>query len=236
MIKYNRLIARMFGLSKSEIEEKLARANFDVKRFEIDEECLDASLSILQDGPIEKGIIDICQKAYKLFSAQAYTLNQNTPLEEVVVDLLKKNNYVLSVAESITGGLVAATLINVSGISENFYEGIVAYDNTAKINRLQVNIDTILNFNVVSEEIASEMANGLLKEGNIDIAISTTGIAGPTGGHEQFPVGLVCFGLAAKQKTFTTKQIFSGTRNEIRKKAANYAIFYLFLYLSGKLK
>ncbi len=152
------------------------------------------------------------------------------PIEYAVAKLLREKKLVASVAESLTGGMVAARLIDVAGISANFREGIVAYANEAKTARLGVMRETLTRFGAVSSQTAEEMVEGLLKE-DVDIAVSTTGIAGPTGGTKEKPVGLVWFGFGTRQKILTDKQIFSGNRAEIREKATNYALYQLFLLL-----
>ena len=156
------------------------------------------------------------------------------PVEYAVAAKLAEKKLTLSVAESLTGGMVAARLVNVPGISENFREGIVAYANAAKISRLGVKESTLSLFGAVSCETAEEMALGLIKEG-ADVAVSTTGIAGPTGGCADKPVGLVWFGFATKDKVFSKKQIFTGNRKEIREKSTNYSLFNLLLLL-GEIK
>lgn len=146
-----------------------------------------------------------------------------------IAKLLNKNNLTLSVAESLTGGLVTSKLVSVPGISQNLFEGIVCYSNKSKMKRLGVLETTLKNFGAVSAQTALEMAVGLLD--NADIVISTTGIAGPDGGSIEKPVGLVYFGLATKTYQVTYKQIFTGDRQEIREKAANFILEKLFLYM-----
>ena len=102
-------------------------------------------------------------------------------LNVAVAQLLLENNLKISVAESLTGGEVAAKLVDVPGISKSFIEGIVAYANEAKMNRLSVSAETLIKYGAVSEETAKEMAEGLIK-GDVTVSVSTTGIAGPTGG------------------------------------------------------
>lgn len=152
-------------------------------------------------------------------------------LNVAVAKILLENNLKISVAESLTGGEVAAKLVDVAGISKSFIEGIVAYANEAKMNRLSVSAETLIKYGAVSEETAKEMAEGLIK-GDVTVSVSTTGIAGPTGGTVEKPVGTVCFGFCLNGKTFTERQIFSGTREEIRKKSTDFAFYKLYLLLS----
>lgn len=149
------------------------------------------------------------------------------PAENAVYGILVEKGLTVSVAESLTGGLVAAKLINVPGMSKCFREGITAYSNEAKQERLGVREETLRLHGAVSGETAEEMAAGLINAG-ADVAVSTTGIAGPDGGSAEKPVGLVWFGFADAEGTKSVSKIFSGTRAEIREKAANFALCGLY--------
>ena len=142
-------------------------------------------------------------------------------IEDIVCELLLEKNLTISTAESCTGGLVSATLINYPGVSSVFMEGCVAYSNEAKINRLGVKKETLDKFGAVSEETAREMAQGIAKNFKTNIGLSTTGIAGPGGGSNEKPVGLVYIGIYINGKTIVRKFIFGGNRQEIRLKATN---------------
>lgn len=140
-------------------------------------------------------------------------------LDIVVAELLCELKLTVSTAESCTGGMVAATLISYPGISNVFKEGVITYSNEAKIKRLGVKKETIDKFGAVSEETAKEMAEGIARLANADIAISTTGLAGPGGGSDKKPVGLVYIGVVIKGKTLVEKFNLTGDREAIRKKA-----------------
>lgn len=148
----------------------------------------------------------------------------NVSIETVVSEMLIEKNLTISTAESCTGGLVSATLINYPGISSVFIEGCVTYSNESKINRLGVNPHTLEVHGAVSEETAREMAEGIAKNFNTNVAISTTGIAGPGGGTSDKPVGLVYIGIYVNGKTTVSKYILPGNREEIRLRATKYAI------------
>ncbi|KXZ39525.1 nicotinamide-nucleotide amidase [Alkalithermobacter thermoalcaliphilus JW-YL-7 = DSM 7308] len=148
-------------------------------------------------------------------------------IENEVVKILKSKNLTISVAESCTGGIISSKLINCSGVSSVFIEGIVAYSNQSKIDRLNVNKDTLDKYGAVSEETAKEMAFGIAKSTNVDIAISTTGIAGPLGGSDIKPVGLVYIGLYIKGNIKVKKINLKGERNYIRNEASTIALRYL---------
>ena len=145
-------------------------------------------------------------------------------IETVVSEMLIEKNLTISTAESCTGGLVSSTLINYPGISSVFIEGCITYSNQSKINRLGVNPHTLEVYGAVSEEVAKEMAEGIAKNFNTNVAISTTGIAGPSGGSSEKPVGLVYIGIYINGKTTVNKYILHGNREKIRTRATKNAI------------
>lgn len=118
-----------------------------------------------------------------------------------VVKLLVKNGLKLSTAESCTGGLISAAITSVSGSSEIFDEGICTYANSAKVKHLGVPAEILEKYGAVSEETALAMAKGMAKQSGSDIAVSVTGVAGPTGGTPEKPVGTVYVGLYVKGVT-----------------------------------
>ncbi|MGO5428130.1 CinA family nicotinamide mononucleotide deamidase-related protein [Fusobacterium mortiferum] len=152
----------------------------------------------------------------------------NDRLEKKVVELLKKLNMNISTAESCTGGMLASKLIDVPGISEVFYEGVVSYSNEVKINRLGVRKEILDKYGAVSEEVAKEMVMGL----TTDVALSTTGIAGPDGGSEEKPVGLVYMGIRIKDKIYVEKRVFRGDRNKVRERTVSHTLFTLIKILN----
>ena len=145
-------------------------------------------------------------------------------IETVVSKMLIEKNLTISTAESCTVGLLSATLINYPGISSVFIEGCVTYSNESKINRLGVNPNTLKIHGAVSEETAREMAEGIAKNFDTNVAISTTGIAGPDGGTIDKPVGLVYIGIYINGKTTVNKYILKGNREDIRLRATKNAI------------
>jgi nicotinamide-nucleotide amidase len=152
-------------------------------------------------------------------------------LHFVVGNMLIEARKTISVAESCTGGLVGHLLTEVPGISSRFMEGITAYSNRAKIRDLGVNRETIESFGAVSEQVARAMAVGMRQRANTDIGVSTTGIAGPTGGTEEKPVGLVYTGLAHEDGCEVTRNVFAGTRGVIKARAATHALDLVRIHL-----
>lgn len=138
----------------------------------------------------------------------------------------------ISTAESCTGGMIASKLIEVPGISANFMEGIVSYSNESKIERLRVKKETIEKHGAVSEEVAKEMLEGL----KTDVAISTTGIAGPEGATKNKPIGLVYIGIKVNGNIKIFKKELKGDRNKIRQRAMMHALYNLLKILSEKVR
>lgn len=153
--------------------------------------------------------------------------------ESRLLELLSKHHLKIATAESCTGGLVAGVLCDIAGISAHFEEGYITYSEEAKMKNLGVLPETLESFGVISCEVAEEMAIGACKSANADCAIATTGIAGPTGGTEENPVGTVCFACVVKDQVLTERMIFEGTRMEIRMQAALYAIEMLCDYIES---
>lgn len=147
--------------------------------------------------------------------------------------LLSKYNLKIATAESCTGGLVAATICDISGVSTYFEEGYITYSENAKCKNLGVLPETIEHFGVVSCEVAEEMAMGIAERANADCSIATTGFAGPTGGTDENPVGTVCFACVVKNQVLTERMIFDGDRMEIRNQATIYALEMLCDYIES---
>lgn len=142
-----------------------------------------------------------------------------------VSEILTTKTLKLATAESCTGGLISTLITDRSGSSELFDRGFVTYSNQAKIDLLGVSPLTLDKFGAVSEETAKEMALGTLKNSQADLAISVTGVAGPTGGTKDKPVGLVYIGFARRNgECLAEKYIFMGDRQSIRYAAAKTAL------------
>ena len=145
---------------------------------------------------------------------------------EIVEKLIEKK-IVVSTAESCTGGMIASAITDVPGSSTIFGYGMVTYSNEAKRTILGVKKETLDRVGAVSEETAFEMARGLKRVSDADVAVSVTGIAGPGGGSEQKPVGLVYMGLAKGEEIFVKKNLFSGSRDEIRRQTVETALNFV---------
>jgi nicotinamide-nucleotide amidase len=145
-------------------------------------------------------------------------------LEEEIGDLLRRHKLRMGVAESATGGLISHKITNVPDSSEYFEGSIVSYSNKAKMNLLNVKKSTLRNYGAVSSETSKEMAQGIRREMDVDIGLASTGIAGPSGGTSEKPVGLVYVGLATKDVFISKKFIFHGNRDENKKAFSDAAL------------
>ncbi|MCD6223308.1 MAG: CinA family protein [Deltaproteobacteria bacterium] len=145
-------------------------------------------------------------------------------LESVFKKLCNLYHLHIATAESCTAGSLSYTITRISGSSSYFDRGFTVYSNKAKHEILGISWGMLNRFGAVSREVALCMAQGALKRSEADIAVSTTGIAGPTGGTAEKPVGLVYFGLATKEKNKVYKKIFTGNREMIRDKATRFAL------------
>lgn len=156
-----------------------------------------------------------------------YTTEESVTLEDTIVDMLKAADMTLTTIESCTGGLLSGRIVNVSGASDVFKQGFVTYANKAKRKLVDVKKSTLEEFGAVSEETAREMAEGGRKAAKADACISITGIAGPGGGSEEKPVGLVYIGCCVKGKTVVKRYQFTGNRQKIRDYAVVSALVLL---------
>ncbi|QII83879.1 CinA family protein [Bordetella hinzii] len=159
-------------------------------------------------------------------------------LAEQLGPALQERDWYLGTAESCTGGLLAGAVTSVAGSSGWFERGFVTYSNQAKIDELQVSPDTLNHFGAVSEEVALEMAQGvLLASPTCHVAISTTGIAGPGGATPGKPVGMVCFGFATRAQgginSRAVTHVFAGDRAQVRQASVEFALRGILEYLGA---
>ena len=158
----------------------------------------------------------IVKELKKRFGDKIYTTRESETLEQHVLGLLKRRNMTLTTAESCTGGLLAGTLINVPGASDIYNEGYITYANEAKHKILGVKKKTLKNEGAVSEACAKEMAKGAAKAAGANAAVAVTGIAGPGGGTEEKPVGLVYIACSINGKVWVERHQLNGDRQKVR--------------------
>ena len=144
-----------------------------------------------------------------------------------IIDELRRRKLAVATAESCTGGMLAAALTDVPGSSDVFGWGLVTYSNEAKAQLLSVSRDTLAEFGAVSLQTAREMASGLLRVSGADIALATTGIAGPGGGSAEKPVGLVYIACGDEDDLQVKRCLFSGGRDAVRRQTVAEALLML---------
>ena len=172
----------------------------------------------------DKLIKPVVKEIKKRLGRAVYSVREEETLEMTLVRLLKKHELTVATAESCTGGLVASRIVNVSGASDVFKEGFVTYSNKAKRKHLDVSKGTLKKYGAVSSQTAREMAIGGAFATDSDVCVSVTGIAGPDGGTEEKPVGLVYMACCFKDKVTVEKYQFKGNRDKVREHAAVRAL------------
>lgn len=178
-----------------------------------------------------KNILDEATRQLKVILGDYIFGYDNESLEEVTGNLLRRKKLSLAVAESCTGGMLGETLTTVPGSSDYFKGGIISYDGEIKEKLLGVPHTLLTRFGEVSEPVAKAMAEGVRKKCNSDIGLSITGIAGPTGGSQEKPVGLVYIGLADAGQTLVQKHYFHNGRQAIRLRSVRRALNMLRLHI-----
>jgi len=158
----------------------------------------------------------IVDELRKRFTTNIYSTNENENLEDVVVQLLASHKLTLSTAESCTGGLLSGRIVNVPGASSVFNEGFITYSNEAKQKYLKVERNTLEKFGAVSKETAKAMALGAIATSGSNASIAITGLAGPDGGTEEKPVGLVYIACVLNGKSTVKEYYFKGNRQKVR--------------------
>ena len=172
----------------------------------------------------KKLIKPVVKELKKRFGENVFATDESKTLEEAVIDLLKEKDLKLSLAESLTGGMIAQRIVNVSGASEVFGYGFVTYSNKAKHKCLGVKKSTLKEQGAVSAKCAREMAKGACKASGADISISVTGLAGPGGGTKETPVGTVFMGCCYEGRTIAKEFHFTGNRMRIREQTTAHAL------------
>ncbi|MBI4744435.1 MAG: nicotinamide-nucleotide amidohydrolase family protein [Actinobacteria bacterium] len=220
-------VFKLFGISEELLEEKLKTIDEKIN-FNIENNNGDISLTI-SSQKIEE---DMLRNELAEYS---YGTGADT-LESITGNLLKEYELKLSVAESCTGGRLSDRLTDVPGSSNYFLGGTICYNNESKNKLLSVSNKTLLRYGAVGETTALEMASGVRCLFDSDIGISVTGIAGPSGGTEDKPVGLVFIALSSKFSNLCNKYNFEGLRKDIKTKAVNNALNILRLFLLDNYK
>jgi len=149
-------------------------------------------------------------------------------LEKTIGDHLRKKRWTVSVAESCTGGLICDRITDITGSSDYFKGGMVTYSNESKAKHLEMTLNYIKRYGAVSPQVARKMAQGVRKAFGTTFGLSTTGVAGPTGGTKRAPIGRVFIGLASGRRTWVKKEDLKGSRKEIKRKASEKALQFFY--------
>ena len=220
-----RRVLRLFGVSESAVAQSLAAAGGDgdgvevticARDFEIHIDLLVQPGAEQRADALEAGLAEANERY--LFSRDEQTT------AELVIDLLRAQGLTLGTAESCTGGLVAARLTDIPGSSDVFRGAIVAYANEVKAAQLGVSEAVLQEHGAVSEETAAAMAHGARERLGVDVAVAVTGVAGPDGGTEEKPVGLVYLHAAGPSGELARRLDFPGDRETIRQRSAVAAL------------
>lgn len=217
-------VLRIIGVGESKVENDIldiidSQTNPTIATYAKGYECTLRITAKAKSVEEAKELIKPMSDEMKRRFGQSLYATGETSIEEVVAKMLVENNLKIAVAESCTGGMVSASLINYPGISSVFMEGCVTYSNEAKMKSLGVKKETLDVYGAVSDKCAKEMACGVAARYNTNVGIATTGIAGPGGGTDEKPVGLVYFGIYINGKVITKKYVFNGDRQGVRERA-----------------
>ena len=218
----NYCVIKTFGLKRADIEPYLKSGSVSV---DYSEECLDGTILVLNKDADEVEFHKTLDAINAAFADRIYS-DCDCSIAKKLVDACRENGLRLIVAESVTGGMVCSSIVDVPGAREVLTEGLITYTNAAKVRRLHVKLSTLETYGAVSKETAGEMAHGLLENRDVDLGIATTGGAGPDSDEKGTPVGLAYVGIATRKGGKIYRINLSGDRNYLRRCVANAAMFY----------
>ncbi len=234
--RYESTVLRAVGANESRVRALIAEGEKRVNgkvRFVHTRKYDEDVLELLYDESAPKVAVDTLVRLFADELQDTVYSMEDIRLEERLVQLLKLRGKKLSVAESFTGGGIAKRITSVSGASEVYFEGLNTYAEGAKTARLGVSQYLLRTAGAVSDQTAYEMALGLLNSGNCDLAIATTGLAGPNTDRSALPVGLCFIAVGTREKIYVYRYKFDGDRKEITEKAINYALFSAYKILKN---
>ncbi len=218
---------KIYGLTESKLDDILRQVPLSENaRLSFRAHYPDLSLRLTVRGENEEKFAQLKSQIGELIDPYVYSEGDET-LEQIVGRLLGAKRQSLAVAESCTGGTISHRITRVAGSSAYFKGAAVTYSNESKVHFLRVRESTLERFGAVSKETALEMAEGIRHEADADIGLSVTGIAGPTGGSPEKPVGTVWIGMAAKEQNEARLFRFHGDRESVILGASQAALFWL---------
>ena len=219
---YQVMDLRFTGVGESDFHDQLHHHFVTLPQLEVGYCARPVEVDLRLIGP-SASVQQAATLAQAHFSKECFSTRREQ-LEEVVVQLLAAQGKRLALAESCTGGCIASRITDVSGSSQVFTHGFVTYANEAKRDLLGVDENLLIQHGAVSEEVARAMAEGALKQANADVALSVTGIAGPTGGSPEKPVGTVWIGLATAEQTTAVKKLYPRGRDMFKQMVSQVAL------------
>lgn len=232
MENYTKMV-KICGMDVSEVRQKIhdllavqdgPSFSFSASPGEVD---IKVSFQSEQEAEAREKVKEVVRELKVRFGSSIFTTKPKVTLAETIVDLLKEQEMTVTTVESCTGGLLSARLTDVAGVSEVFKQGFITYSNKAKRKFVGVKKMTLKKYTAVSEQAAWEMARGGAAFTGADACISVTGYAGPDGGEDGQPVGLVYIGCNIRGKIEVEEFHFSGDRRMIRELAATHALTFL---------
>lgn len=232
-----RRVLRTCGISESAVNQSIQdilRRNEPKVGLSVKETGVDVRIiARASSGEQAQALVDRTESSIREKLGDAVYGVDGVELEEVVGALLKQRRLKIAVAESCTAGLIGARITNIAGSSEYFERGAVVYSNLAKTEMLGVPADVIERHGAVSSEVAAAMAQGIKQAARTDLGLSVTGVAGPGGGTEKKPVGLVFIALSSSQGIKAAEYRLLGSREQIRTRASQMALDMVRRYLIG---
>ena len=226
----NYCVIKTFGVRTSDMQPYLQTGGVSV---EFTEDCLDGTVRVVNTEGDREQFNAVVAEITAAFKDKVYAEGE-TSLAERLVEECRNRGITLAVAESLTVGMICSAIVDVPGASAVLSEGFVTYTNAAKVRRLHVRLSTIESEGAVSAKTAGEMAKGLIEDRTADVAISTTGCAGPDSDENDTPVGLAFVGVTTRTGGKVYRLNLSGERNYIRKCVANTAMFYALKCVENK--
>lgn len=221
---------KICGMGESQVEDKIldlidSQTNPTIATYaKTGEVHLRVTAKAKNEDEAKKLLKPVVKEIKGRFGDYVYSTKEQETLEMAVVRLLEKYDLTVTTAESCTGGLLAARIVNVAGASEVFREGFITYSNKAKRKILDVSKSTLKKYGAVSEQTAKEMATGGVFATDADVCVAVTGIAGPDGGTEEKPVGLVYIATYMKDSVNVEHYQFKGNRAKVREQSVVKAL------------
>lgn len=233
-VRFDKSVIRAVGVNEMHVQRLLYEAQnlvADKITFQHKRKYGEDHIRFFYDSNTSKMLIDDTVRLFAEGLGESIYALEDISLEEQLVRILKLRGKKLSVAESFTGGGIGRRIVSVSGASSVYFEGLNTYDELSKRKRLGVSDFTLKTQGAASDQTAYEMAAGLIATGDCDLAIATTGIAGPKSDRSLLPVGLCYIAVGTKEKILVYRYQFDGNREEITETAINYALFLAYKQL-----